>query len=171
MVDLLRQIFGKAHLNTHASNSKPGLRRESTDTDAGRDVARVTVIPRCDLHRFGRRTRTRSLCDTGARLAPHCLGIRAGPHPQGEEQERAKGWFAGCLILVPNEEVEVDRYGGRTASRPPPRAAWEQAARRPALTFPAAHPAPGSGSAPGKIGIQKVLEIWTLFLSQRGERP
>jgi hypothetical protein len=50
MVDLLRQIFRKVHLNTHASNSTPRLRRESTDTDASRDTCEINCLRRYDLH-------------------------------------------------------------------------------------------------------------------------
>ena len=37
VVDLLRQILWKVHLHAHARNSKPGLRRDATDTDVCRD--------------------------------------------------------------------------------------------------------------------------------------
>ncbi|HEX6640987.1 MAG TPA: hypothetical protein VF215_07725, partial [Thermoanaerobaculia bacterium] len=50
MVDLRGQIFRKVHLNTHASNSKPRLRRESMDTDASRDTRESKRMRRCGLH-------------------------------------------------------------------------------------------------------------------------
>jgi len=98
MVDLLRQIFRKVHLNTHVSNSKPRLRRESTDTDGVLRIGRVTVCAAATYIVFDQNGRS-----TGApfvRAASRTAPATTTPCAHGRRPETTTGQ-TGAAVLAP----------------------------------------------------------------------